>query len=123
MAYDPVIQRVVLHGGRGVNTYWADTWELDGTKWVERTLASTPPPRNAAAMTYDEASKRHVLFAGTTGLVLDDAWTLERVAQVATEACGSSLDYDGDGAIGCMDVDCATVCTGCNDGKRCVNPT
>jgi len=45
MAYDPVRQRVVLFGGYtgSYNGYLSDTWEWDGTNWVPRASATSPP--------------------------------------------------------------------------------
>lgn len=66
MAYDSDRGRVVLFGGGGAS---ADTWEWDGTNWLNRTptvitSANNPPARYFSAMVYDSDRKRCVLFGG-----------------------------------------------------------
>jgi len=69
MVYDTARQRVVLFGGytgafsgtRSLN----DTWEWDGTTWVQQTPEVSPVTRFEHAMAYDEARGRTVLFGGS----------------------------------------------------------
>jgi len=64
---------VVLVGGWGL----ADTWEWDGSQWVQRTPATSPPPRwGGHAMAYDSLRGRVVLFGGSNGYnsYLGDTW-------------------------------------------------
>jgi hypothetical protein len=77
MAYDPVRQRTLLFGGRGYNLAFsnADTWECDGSTWVERRPAAHPGARMYHAMAVDDARQRVVLFGGSGGSgVLSDTW-------------------------------------------------
>jgi hypothetical protein len=65
MAYDAARGRVVLFGGAfGSTGFLADTWEWDGSSWIERTPATSPPARGFHAMVYDSARARVVLFGG-----------------------------------------------------------
>ena len=78
--YDVARQRFVLFGGAipGITgtPYAADTWEWDGTAWLQRTPASSPPGRQLHGMAYDAGRQRVVLFGGlgTGGVNLADTW-------------------------------------------------
>jgi hypothetical protein len=80
MAYDPLRQRTVLFGGStGPFGPWVnDTWEYDGTTWVQRTPQHSPPERDAHALAYDTARARVVLYGGgTLNHPLDDTWEFD----------------------------------------------
>ena len=66
MAYDSVRGRLVLFGGLDYSTgaRRGDTWEWDGTTWINRTPATNPSARSGHAMVYDSARGRVVLFGG-----------------------------------------------------------
>lgn len=68
MVYDRHRQRVVLFGGyrlvEGKSFRLGDTWEWDGKIWQQVSTAG-PSPRNGAAMVYDTARRRVVLFGGS----------------------------------------------------------
>lgn len=70
MTYDSARQRVVLFGGwaTGLN-YLQDTWEYDGTTWVEVGDGSptAPPPRGFHSLAYNPVTQRSVLFGGILG--------------------------------------------------------
>src|SRR5262249_34864540 len=74
--------RVVLFGGArqdapsGPLIILADTWELDGSQWTQRTPATSPPARQGTAMAYDSARGHVVLFGGDDGqgLNMSDTW-------------------------------------------------
>lgn len=77
--YDRVRGVVVLFGGGtwGVcDDLKSDTWEWDGTSWVERNSVHRPPARCASAMAYDIARGEVVLFGGYGyyGALHDDTW-------------------------------------------------
>lgn len=84
MAYSPALGRIVLFGGIpepfDVNAL-ADTWEWDGSTWVETTPAMSPPPRGVHHnMAFDPSSGSLVLFGG--GIqpslpTLNDAWAYD----------------------------------------------
>jgi hypothetical protein len=79
MTYDPVRGRIVLFGGmlpRNIGVY-RDTWEWDGTRWVQMHPTTSPPARQTAAMTYDTVRREALLFGGADAvgaLVPDDLW-------------------------------------------------
>lgn len=76
MAYDRVRNVVVLFGGWGESGggYLADTWEWDGTNWLQRTPSQTPPKRSGHAMAYDGACHCVLLFGGRDPVPLSDTW-------------------------------------------------
>ena len=81
VVYDPVQERVVVHGGQDSENHFADTWVWDREGW--RQLDTTGPgDRLNASMAFD--GERVILFGGasdkkrmgdTWGLV-DDKWVL-----------------------------------------------
>jgi hypothetical protein len=66
----------VLFGGFGFNGCLGDTWEWDGTTWIDRTSGPRPVARESHAMAYDSARGRVVLFGGYSiyGNILADTW-------------------------------------------------
>jgi hypothetical protein len=68
MTYDSLREVVVLFGGSGLY----DTWEYNGTDWVQRNPANHPSAGGNSAMSYDSARGVTVLFGG--GTYLDDTW-------------------------------------------------
>src|SRR5258708_38098321 len=76
MAYDTVRGVSVLYGGSTVTAVNADTWEWDGASWNHRSPATSPPPMSDAAMVYDSARARMLLFGAFIlfGLMLPETW-------------------------------------------------
>lgn len=77
MAYDAIRGVTVLFGGETSSTGTSDeTWELHGSRWLEIDTASTAPPaRHNAALGYDSAGDRLLLFGGNGGgSILGDSW-------------------------------------------------
>jgi hypothetical protein len=77
MAYDAARGRVVMYGGFVPNGAGAigDTWEWDGTDWIERFPSTTPPTLFDYAMAYDSTRGVTVLHGGTSGAtVLTGTW-------------------------------------------------
>jgi cysteine-rich repeat protein len=78
LAYDPIRARIVMFGGGSPidESSLGDTWEWDGVTWEERTPAASPPPRDGAAMDWDAARRRIVMFGGRAGFVAarNDVW-------------------------------------------------
>jgi hypothetical protein len=78
MAYDEDRGVVVMFGGRdmaGVNAL-NDLWEFDGTSWMRKTVAGAPSARAGAALTYDAARKKILMYGGDpiTQAQLKDLW-------------------------------------------------
>lgn len=77
MAFDAIRGVTVLFGGETSSAETSDeTWELHGTRWLEiDTATSAPPARHNAALGYDSAGDRLLLFGGNNGAsVLGDSW-------------------------------------------------
>ena len=77
LAYQAGTGRTLLFGG------WADdqtpvldeTWEYDGTSWVQLQPINAPSPRTDAVMAWDAGRNRMVLFGGEAGgAFLVDTW-------------------------------------------------
>jgi hypothetical protein len=87
LAFDRERRRVVLFGGAsntgacGLNGC-NDTWEWDGTVWVERKPRTAPTARYLGAMAYDRARKRIVLFGGAG-------------ESCPEKICGDTWEWDG----------------------------
>jgi hypothetical protein len=84
----PDIGKVVLFGGLIPNPLFPDlndTWAYDhiSNGWANVNPTNPPPPRQAAAIAYDGASDRIVIFGGHRGLDpgtwLNDTWALSLV--------------------------------------------
>ena len=83
MAYDAVLQHVVLFGG-AVGGDWThsadDTWIWNGFNWAQFDPATTPFNRYNYGMDYDSEQKVIVMFGGdSTGPSLNDTWRLALV--------------------------------------------
>jgi hypothetical protein len=83
MGYDPVRDRVVVFGGHLVindhPNVFADTWEFDGSRWLERRLSSGPSPRDHVSMTWDAGARQLLLHGGghpDIG-ILRDSWRFD----------------------------------------------
>lgn len=80
LVYDPSGNRVILYGGTNGNSFPAtvQALSLGGTPtWSELTPAGTPPAARAQhGAIYDPVRDRMVLFGGSNGSYLGDAWAL-----------------------------------------------
>lgn len=100
LAYDQLRQRTVLFGGESGSgpTYTAhtDTWEWNGSSWIQVTAVG-PGERRAHAMAFDSQRWRTVLFGGLViggSAVIGDTWEWGNVlspptATVFGSGCGS----------------------------------
>ncbi|MFT3836494.1 MAG: hypothetical protein QM723_05825 [Myxococcaceae bacterium] len=96
VAYDPDRDRVVIFGSSDPHAL-NDTWELDGDHWLQRSPADSPPPLYAAAMAYDSARKKMMLFGGVNAQTWewDGVNWAQRTPAHSPPARGSpSLGYD-----------------------------
>jgi hypothetical protein len=125
MAFDPLRARTVLFGGfqfQVVPTWLDDTWEWDGSDWIDRTQTwptPNPLPRWSHAMAWDAIRNRVVVFGGSDepSHFMDNlwewdgtAWTERALAMrpvgrlghglVADPANGRLLAFGGDSWIG-----------------------
>jgi hypothetical protein len=86
-AYDPAQQDIVLFGGNGdkgpfpPGKSFGDTWTWKNGCWTQHHPASSPSPRQGAAMAWDPATHQLLLFGGGTSsggqqlTVFGDTWT------------------------------------------------
>ncbi len=143
IAYDIARKRTILFAGIGAALNAIpldDTWEYDGTTWVEVHPASPPPPRRVGGVTYDRGRGRTVLFGGGNITPANDTWEYSTfggtcasdadcntarcdVGVCCTVACGACGRCDANGT-GCLPVRSADddSCTGpstCDASARC----
>ncbi len=108
MAYDVARGRVVMFGGRylvsGEWVYVDDTWEFDGTTWIEMTPLRSPPPRYSHRLAYDAARGRTIMFGGQSDAnsTWADTWSWDGATwtELAPETSppgrlGHTMVYDG----------------------------
>jgi hypothetical protein len=91
MVYDSGNQRMAMFGGYDLNfNRTNDMWEYNGSArvWANVTPASgaIPSPRQGAAMAYDPARQRILMFGGSddAGTVLGDTWEWSTTAKTWT---------------------------------------
>jgi hypothetical protein len=65
---------VVLYGGYGSAGRLTDLWEWDGTDWLQRTPAHTPPMLAGFALAYDAGRQRTVAIGGWDNGFSNDTW-------------------------------------------------
>src|SRR5207249_671924 len=71
MAFDSVRKRTVLFSGDADD----ETWEWDGTDWMQRVPAAAPPARMFSPMVFDVSRGVMVLFGGDmAGFAASDTW-------------------------------------------------
>lgn len=59
LVFDPSVGALLLSSGQAYNGHWygqADTWEFNGTNWVQLHPRHSPPPEQQAIMAYDSAT-------------------------------------------------------------------
>ena len=105
MTYESASNRLLLFGGyttAGRFSY-ADTWEWNGTSWVELVASSPPLDRDSFAMTYDPVRARSVLFGGYWSdlwEIVGSTWTVVTTTDgqpAAPPPPPLAPDSDGDG--------------------------
>ncbi|HEX6243227.1 MAG TPA: hypothetical protein VFZ61_20075, partial [Polyangiales bacterium] len=83
VTYDSARDRVVLFGGvvdGSPDVSLADTWEFDGSRWIETTPALSAGDRGGAMMGYDPVQKRVVMVNGYSEAQRSlrwDTWTYD----------------------------------------------
>ncbi len=93
MAFDTSRGRIVLFGGYGpsypAGTDTNDTWEFDGTTWVQVLPQNSPASASQAAMVYDQSRARIVMFGGSGSPAQAWEYTPGPVWAVATTHAGT----------------------------------
>lgn len=100
MAFDTIRGKTILFGGYGPkpdgSEYLSDLWEFDGATWALRTT-SGPAARQNAAMVFDSARAKTVLFGGlayTTGpITFGQTWEWNGSAWANVATTGPSPRY------------------------------
>jgi hypothetical protein len=66
VAWDPIGQRTILHGGltSGPTASNNETWSFDGASWTQLSPATTPPNRWGHLLVTDTRRNRIVMFGG-----------------------------------------------------------
>lgn len=66
MTYDTNRNVAVMFGGAPTepSPRLADTWEFDGSTWIQRTSLASPSPRTEATMVFSQRTGRTILFGG-----------------------------------------------------------
>lgn len=105
MTFDSTRHRTVLFGGGNqAFTNLADTWEFDGTGWVQRAPATSPPALVGSSMAYDSVRGVSVLFGGGAPTGGDsnstwewdgNNWTLRSPAMAPSPRLWSTMAFDG----------------------------
>jgi hypothetical protein len=76
MIYDAFRGKTVLFGGLASFGRLDDTWEYDGSNWVEIPIANPPPGRDGHALVYDGDRNLTVMFGGYNHVdfYMNDTW-------------------------------------------------
>lgn len=106
----------MLFGGSG-SAVWSDTWEWDGTSWIQRFPSFSPSERTGHSLVFDSSRNRIVLFGGDYH---PDTWEL-RIARAGGSTCTSNPQCSSGF---CVDgVCCASPCGGAAaDCQTCNQP-
>jgi hypothetical protein len=97
VAYDTDSDRVILFGGNSgtIGEPLGDTWsyDYDSDTWTEMSPDASPPARSYAALAYDPATDRVLLFGGSVDeetAEFDDTWAydVDRDAWTQIETAG-----------------------------------
>ncbi len=99
---EPTRGFVLMFGGLDGLTALNDTWEWDGTNWLQRVPATSPSPRRHVSLAYDASRDRVVMFGGLqNSTALGDTWqwdgsvwTQLTVAASPSPRAGHRLVYD-----------------------------
>ena len=99
MAFDG--HHIVLFGGSVSASALNDTWIWDGADWTSVTVASPPPVRALAAMSFDSSLIQVVMFGGInvqTNTPYADTWIWDGGAMTWTKATPATIPEERSGA-------------------------
>src|SRR5260370_1055982 len=102
MTFDSTRNRTILWGGgNSAFVNLNDTWEFDGTSWLQRTPSTSPPALVGSAMAFDANRHVSVMFGGS-GFPGNSAatwewdgtnWTLPTVATSPAARFSTTMAY------------------------------
>ena len=94
IAYDSARRRVVVFGGNKrpptVTQLLADTWEFDGSGWLQIPTPTHPTARSHMMMAYDAKRRRTILFGGEA----IDQFSIDSFP-IGSSALGDTWEWDG----------------------------
>lgn len=101
LAFDRHRARTVLFGGRTLVPFDGlvpngETWEYDGTNWLQRFPAHAPEPRSGHALFYDPVRRVTTLYGGDTTLPnprAGDLWTWDGTDWTRVEITGDRPQF------------------------------
>ncbi|HLQ38703.1 MAG TPA: kelch repeat-containing protein [Planctomycetota bacterium] len=101
MAHDSARGRTVLFGGFAASGgVLGDTWEYDGSTWINRTPAVSPSPRGGALLVYDSWRQCSMLVGGFVGgLGTSDTWKWDGTSWTSGPSLGASVRGAAAGAF------------------------
>jgi hypothetical protein len=107
--FNPDLGQMNLYGN-STQTTREDLWEYGSTGWTQRSIDLPPTQNYRGATAYDAARHEALLFGGRS--FTNQTRRIRYRTNTTSEACTfSTMDYDLDGAAGCADPDCWSVCT------------
>lgn len=100
LVFDPVRERIVMFGGgmfgdRADATDFADTWEYDGSDWIDLTGELYPPNRSGMGLIYSPTHQRLFLYGGGGYLSLFDHRTVNGDAWILSGSSWRDVSDDG----------------------------
>lgn len=94
MVYDASRDVFVLFGGQVENVHSDETWEWDGTTWMDKTSPG-PSARVGSGMVFDAVSGTTMLFGGTgPGSPFGDTWEWDGDTWTEIPVSGPSARYE-----------------------------
>lgn len=94
MVWDSLRQRIVLCGGIDGRSYLvSDTWEWDGTSWIQIAIPS-PEPRSGPTMAFDEARGVSLLFGAGSSFESNELWRYDGASWLRVATSGPTPRRD-----------------------------
>jgi hypothetical protein len=119
VAWDSARARLVVFGGHDGTARLGDTWEWDGTQWLNVTPAGTSPsPRNFCAMAFDLRSGRVLLFGGNDGSYQNDTWQWDGIGWTQLNPATQPAARQQHGMVTRIDQPDVLMCCGQNATTR-----
>ncbi|MCA8952664.1 MAG: hypothetical protein KDE27_24340 [Planctomycetes bacterium] len=104
-AYDPIGARCILYGGDRIpaSNGTAECWAFDGAQWTQLQVAAAPGVRFGAALEFEPATGRMILYGGesgaTTWALTGSNWSSVATANDPGERANLRFAHDGFGIV------------------------